>query len=214
MLVPPPAPPSPGLSPPEGDIASEPVPPLLGRPTFDAGLGRNHCTSIGAAASTHVGGARFAPASSGAPRPAPLRPEPPPFVPDPPPTDRWRRNDIVGQQRAARSAAPPPVLPVPPPLPASVGGGGTTFGTPTLGAEDAAPERVPVPPDTPRKAVEQPRSIRESYPCRFERRADCRRSRTGAHARWRWNDIRGKRSSSSRQSGRSNEPLEVVARLQ
>ena len=45
--------------------------------------------------------------------------------------------------------APPPVLPVPPPLPASVGGGGTTLGTPTIGAEDAAPERVPVPPDIP-----------------------------------------------------------------
>ena len=42
--------------------------------------------------------------------------------------------------------APPPVRPVPPPEPANWGGGCTTFGVPSAGADDA---RVPFPPATP-----------------------------------------------------------------
>jgi hypothetical protein len=45
--------------------------------------------------------------------------------------------------------APPPVLPVPPPAPESEGGGGTTLGAPSVGAEDDARERVPLSLETP-----------------------------------------------------------------
>ena len=74
------------------------------------------------------------------------------------------------------------------------GGGGTTLGTPTVGAEDEA-SNAAVPPDIPPEAVEQPRSIM-SYPSRSPcglPPADLPRRLVA------WNDVRcGKFRSASR----------------
>src|SRR5580692_6497171 len=76
MPAPAPAPPRPGFSPPEGDMASEPVAPLLGKPIFGPGWLEITAPALGPLPAV-VGGARGAPASNGAPRPVLLRPEPP-----------------------------------------------------------------------------------------------------------------------------------------
>src|SRR5882672_3016140 len=76
MLVPPPAPPSPGLSPPEGDIASEPLPPVPGIPTFEPGWGETTTPEPALLPPSALGGARTEPTSPGPPRPDPFLPDP------------------------------------------------------------------------------------------------------------------------------------------
>src|SRR5579859_302029 len=132
MPVPPAEPPRPVLSPPPGDMAREPVPPLVGRPTRGPG-----CVDITAPElplPPFVGGARFDPAFRGAPNPTPLRPNPEPAAFVPPPNEGGGATTLLAS-----------CVPAVRPLPVKVGGGGTTLGAPSAGAE----ARVPVPPDTP-----------------------------------------------------------------
>src|SRR5712671_1650100 len=83
MLVPPPEPPRPGLSPPEGDMASEPLPPVPGSPTFEPGCDETTIPEPVLLPPSAFGGARTDPTSPGPPRPEPLRPEPERPGPDP-----------------------------------------------------------------------------------------------------------------------------------
>src|ERR1700746_917747 len=85
MLVPLPEPPRPGLSPPEGDIASEPLPPVPGSPTFEPGCEETTTPEPALLPPSAFGGARTEPASPGPPRPNPFLPEP--ESPGPEPTD-------------------------------------------------------------------------------------------------------------------------------
>ncbi len=101
-------------------MASEPIPPLLGRPTFGPGWLEITAPAL-APLPPLVGGARGAPASSGAPRPGPLRPEP---------AARLGGGATTLFASTELAAA----LPVPP-VPESEGGGGTTLGAPTAGAD-------------------------------------------------------------------------------
>src|SRR5580692_5105885 len=121
MPAPAPAPPRPGFSPPEGDMASEPVAPLLGKPIFGPGWLEITAPALGPLPAV-VGGARGAPASNGAPRPVLLRPEP---------TARLGG----GGTTLFASAVPLATLPAPLPVPESEGGGGTTLGAPRDGAD-------------------------------------------------------------------------------
>src|SRR5580658_2451945 len=82
MLAPPPEPPRPGLSPPEGDMASEPLPPL-GIPTLEPGWEEITIPEPSLLAASLLGGARTEPASPGPPRPEPFLPEPDKPLPEP-----------------------------------------------------------------------------------------------------------------------------------
>src|SRR5712671_6611600 len=66
--VPPPDPPKPGLSPPEGDIASEPFTPFPGMPTLEPGCA-DTTTPVVSPFPPLLGGARTEPASPGPPSP-------------------------------------------------------------------------------------------------------------------------------------------------
>ena len=127
-------------------MASEPVPPLLGTPTFEPGWLEITAPALDPLPPL-VGGVRFTPGSSDVPWPAPLRPRPEPDVPEPPPTEGGGGTILLASRVPRGVPAPPPLLPVPPPGPESDGGGGTTLGVPNRGAEEE--ERVPVPPDIP-----------------------------------------------------------------
>ena len=83
MLAPPPEPPRPGLSPPAGDIASEPLPPLPGIPTFEPGSDEITTPELSPFPPAPSGGARTEPASPGPPRPEPVLPEPERPEPEP-----------------------------------------------------------------------------------------------------------------------------------
>lgn len=148
MLLPPPAPPRPGWSPPEGDMASEPVPPLLGSPTLGPGWLEITAPAVPPLPPLFAG-AKPAPASSGAPKPVPFLPKPEPADPEPPAMEGGGGTILLASNVPPGAPAPPPLLPVPPPNPASEGGGGTTLGAPSVGAEDDAIEPVPLPPDAP-----------------------------------------------------------------
>src|ERR1700741_1708054 len=79
MPVPPPTPPKPGLLPPAGDMASDPVFGSGGTPIFDPGwLDITGPESF--PLPPFVGGAIPDPISPGAPRPGPLRPTPDPVA--------------------------------------------------------------------------------------------------------------------------------------
>ena len=134
MLLLTPAPPRPGLSPPAGDIASEPVPPL-GSPTLEPGWLESTAPAL-APLPPVVGGETPVPSSSGAPRPAPLRLRPEPAGPEPPATEGGGGTILLASSVPRGLPAPPPLLPVPPPAPGSEGGGGTTLGVPSVGPED------------------------------------------------------------------------------
>src|SRR5579872_4784968 len=148
MLLPPPAPPRPGFSPPVGDMASEPVPPLLGSPTFGPGWLEITAPAVAPLPPLFAGALPIS-ASSGEPRPTPFLSSPVPAGPEPPATEGGGGTMLLASNVPPGAPAPPPVLPWPPPAPASEGGGGTTLGAPSVGAEDDASERVAVPPDTP-----------------------------------------------------------------
>src|SRR5579864_4237516 len=125
MLLPAPAPPRPGLSPPEGDMASEPLPPLLGSATVEPGWLEITAPAL-APLPLLVGGARFLPASSGAPKPVPVRLRPEPAEPEPPPTEGGGGTMLFASSVPRGVPAPPPLLPVPPPAPENDGGGHNT----------------------------------------------------------------------------------------
>jgi hypothetical protein len=101
-------------------MASEPVPPLLGKPTLGPGWLEMTAPAL-APLPPLVGVARGAPASSGAPRPGPLRPEPP--------------ARLGGGGTTLFASAVLPALLLPAPAPESEGGGGTTLGAPSAGAD-------------------------------------------------------------------------------
>src|SRR5271165_126429 len=142
MLAPPPAPPRPGLSPPEGEIAREPFPPLLGKPTLGPGWLEITAPEL-APLPPLLGGARLAPASSGAPRPVPLRPRPKPELAEPPPTAGGGGTMLLASNVPDGTPWPPAMLPVPPPPPDNEGGGGTTAGA----GAGAARVRLPMLPE-------------------------------------------------------------------
>jgi len=129
MPVPPLVPPRPGLSPPPGDIASEPLPPLPGIPIFEPGCEEITIPELSLFPPAPLGGARTEPASPGPPRPEPVLPEP--ERPGPEPIEGGG-----GTTLPARSAPLPDPLEFPEPdgepSPAPVidGGGGMTFGPP------------------------------------------------------------------------------------
>lgn len=75
MPEPPPEPPMPGLSPPEGDIAREPLPPVPGRARSAPGLVDTTTPELSVFPAADLGGARGEPISPGAPRPMPALPE-------------------------------------------------------------------------------------------------------------------------------------------
>src|SRR5208283_3460536 len=78
---PPPAPPRPGLLLPDGDNASDPLPPLPGMPGAEPGL-VDKTTPEFSPLPPPLGGARALPRSPGPPRPLPLLPEPERPVPE------------------------------------------------------------------------------------------------------------------------------------
>ena len=129
MLVPPFAPPKPDLSPPEGDIASDPVLPLMGSPSLVPGW-----LEITVPASLPLpplfGGVSPEPASRGAPSPVPRRPRPEPVALEPPLTAGGGGTTFSASILPPEVPAAPPVLPAPPPFPASAGGGAITLGFP------------------------------------------------------------------------------------
>src|ERR1700722_3352645 len=148
MPDPPPAPPSPGLSFPLGDIASDPAPEVEGNPTFEPGW--VEITALPALPLPPlVGGGAADPASNGAPSPAPLRPIPEPVAFAPPPSVGGGGTTLLASSVPFGAPEPPPVVPVPPPAPEIAGGGGTTLGGPSAGAAAALSERVPVAPEIP-----------------------------------------------------------------
>src|ERR1700686_2774159 len=148
MPVPEPAPPRPGLSPPEGDMASEPVPPLLGNPTLGPGWLESTAPAL-APPPPAVGGARTEPASSVAPRPTPFRPKPAPAELEPPPTDGGGGTTLLAKSVPRGVPAAPLAFPVPLLVAENDGGGATTLGMPMVGAVEDESERVPVLPGNP-----------------------------------------------------------------
>src|SRR5260370_26683105 len=76
MRVPPPEPPRRGLSPPEGDMASELLPPVPGIPTFEPGCDETTIPEPALLPPSDFGGASTDPTSPGPPRPVPFLPEP------------------------------------------------------------------------------------------------------------------------------------------
>src|ERR1039458_4155132 len=81
--VPPPEPPRPGLSPPEGDRASDPLPPVPGMPGLEPGSADKATPELSPVPPAPLGGARAEPTSPGPPRPVPFLPEPERPEPEP-----------------------------------------------------------------------------------------------------------------------------------
>ena len=73
----------PGLSPPEGDMASEPLPPLPGMPGLEPGSADKTMPELSLLPPAPLGGARADPTSPGPPRPVPFLPEPESPEPEP-----------------------------------------------------------------------------------------------------------------------------------
>src|SRR5277367_1286295 len=118
MLLPPPAPPTPGLSPPVGDMASDPVAAVLGNATLGPGWLESTTPALGPLPPVLGGAGGGGPASSGAPRPEPLRPEPELLGPELPARDGGGGTTLLASK----------VFPALPLVPESEGGGGTTPG--------------------------------------------------------------------------------------
>jgi hypothetical protein len=124
MLAPAPEPPRPGLSPPDGDIASEPLPPVPGSPTVEPGCDETTTPEPELLPPSALGGATTDPVSPGPPRPMPRLPEP--ESPDPDSSEGGGGTTLL----LARSLP----LPEPPEFPEPAvpellidGGGGMTF---------------------------------------------------------------------------------------
>src|SRR5258706_14625306 len=115
MLVPPPAPPRPGLSPPEGDMASEPLPPVPGSPTFEPGCDETTIPEPVLLPPSAFGGARTDPTSPGPPRPDPFLPEP--ESPGPEPMEGGGGPHVPGSNVPRPAAGQFPAPGVPKPVP-------------------------------------------------------------------------------------------------
>src|ERR1700675_1337649 len=151
MLVPPPEPPRPGLSPPEGDIASEPLPPVPGSPTVEPGCEETTTPEPELFPPSDFGGARTDPMSPGPPSPKPFLPEP--ESPGPEPTEGGGGTTLLP------STVPRPVpLPAPTEVPARAeprpdpefeteGGGAITLDAPRAGARPLPVAEPPVAPE-------------------------------------------------------------------
>ena len=134
MLVPPPEPPRPGWSPPEGDVAMEPLPPLVGIPVFQPGCDETTIALPALPPPSAFGGASTEPMSPGPPRPEPFLPEPETPVPEP-------SEGGGGTTLPVRSVPLPEPLgfpapagePRPAPGPVIKGGGAMTFDPPRVG---------------------------------------------------------------------------------
>ena len=133
MLAPPPEPPRPGLSPPEGDIAIEPLPPLPGIPTLEPGWDEITIPEPLVLPGSLLGGARTEPESPGPPRATPFRPEP--DRPGPEPMEGGGGITLLASCVPLPEAPEFPGLPPGPPEPAAEpdpepptdGGGGITL---------------------------------------------------------------------------------------
>ena len=139
MLAPPAEPPRPGLSPPEGDIAIEPLPPLPGIPTLEPGWEEITIPEPLVLPPSLLGGARTEPVSPGPPRPTPFRPEA--DNPEPEPMDGGGGTTLLTSSvplpEAPEFPEPPPELPpeLAPelgPEPTTDGGGGITLDAPRV----------------------------------------------------------------------------------
>ena len=134
MLAPPPDPPRPGLSPPEGDMASEPLPPP-GIPTLEPGWDEITIPEPSLLPASLLGGARTEPVSPGPPRPEPFLPEP--ESPEPEPIEGGGGTTLFASS-GARPEAPEFSLPVGEPWfvpePPTDGAGGMTLDAPSPGA--------------------------------------------------------------------------------
>jgi len=125
--VPPPEPPKPGLSPPAGDKARAPGPPLLGRPTFEPGWLETTKPMPGALPPELLGGALTELASNRPPRPEPRLPCPNPEIDGSPVTDGGGGTTLPAPPRLAICLAG-----TDPPL--TTGAGGTTDPLPASSA--------------------------------------------------------------------------------
>jgi|HubBroStandDraft_2_1064218.scaffolds.fasta_scaffold280446_1 hypothetical protein len=132
MPVPPPAPPTPGLSPPVGESASPPLL-LAGSPTFDPGSLEMTAPAFDPLP-PFVVGAAGAPTLRGAPMPVPRCPLPELDEGELPPTDGGGGTTFVARSVPLGAPLPPAFGPVPPPALVTEGGGGTTLGAPSVGA--------------------------------------------------------------------------------
>jgi hypothetical protein len=127
MLDPPPEPPRPGCSPPDGERASEPLPPVPGMPTLEPGCGDTTIPARLLLPSEPLGGARTEPASPGPPKPIPFLPEP--EGSEAVPTEGGGGTTLL----ASVAPLPEPEFRVPPEdelLTETDGGGGITFDAP------------------------------------------------------------------------------------
>lgn len=114
-------------------MASEPLPPVPGSPTFEPGCDESTIPEPVLLPPSPLGGPRTEPASPGPPSPNPFLPEP--ESPGPEPTDGGG-----GMTLLARSVPfpepvefPVPGEPWPVPAPVTDGGGGITFDPPRVG---------------------------------------------------------------------------------
>jgi len=125
MLEPPPEPPRPGWSPPAGDMASEPLPPV-GTPTLEPGWEDSTTPERSVLPPAPLEGASAEPASPGAPRRTPFLPEPEPEESEPPPSEGGGGTTLLASPFAVLGEPRAPVPEVAPLL-ATDGGGGITF---------------------------------------------------------------------------------------
>src|SRR5208282_2889668 len=153
MLAPPPEPPRPGLSPPDGDIASEPLLPP-GIPTVEPGWEEITTPEPALLPPPLLGGARAEPESPGPPRPVPFLPEPE-SAPEP--------IDGGGGTTLAASSVPLPRAPEfpdpvgepwPVPEPPTDGGGGMTLDAPRDEPRVRAELEPPVPAAVAEPAID------------------------------------------------------------
>src|SRR6202161_159126 len=141
MLAPPPEPPRPGLSPPEGDMDREPLP-APGIPTWEPGWHEITTPEPSLLPASLLGGARTDPESPGPPRPEPFLPEP--ESPEPEPIEGGGGTTLFANSALLPE---PPEFPAPVvepwvvPEPATNGGGGMTLDvTPDVPSPGALPE--------------------------------------------------------------------------
>jgi hypothetical protein len=125
------------LSPPEGDIAIEPLPPLPGIPTLEPGWDEITTPEPLLLPPSFLGGARTEPESPGPPSPTPFLPEPEPDSPGPEPIDGGGGTTLLASMVPLPGAPEfpeprPEDAAEPPPEPATVGGGGITFEAPRV----------------------------------------------------------------------------------
>src|SRR5271170_1183983 len=146
MPEPPLDPPRPGLLPPAGDRASDPLPPVPGMPGLEPGWVDNITPEFSGFPPAPLGGARTEPTSPGPPRPEPFLPEP--ERPEPEPAEGGGGIMLLAR-RPPLPAAPEFRMSVPELWPETDGGGGMTFDAPRCALWDRpwddSPDDAPLP---------------------------------------------------------------------